>query len=788
MALARRLALLGASLAALTALFIYRARVGLGCGPFFPYPAFTFRNRPDPPFEEFARGRLGIIQPTYSPLYLYVAYRDLAGVGFNASETKTLFPNPTEIPPVQQARSQEWLSAGEPWVLEWFDARKLVPGVDQPPKMRVYKWLTMSQGNNQYYVQFLNCTEDAFRTAAATLRRRVEKFGASSAEVKDWVKAQDRVFANCSGGIEDPWISVQKGAGSAPPVLVIPVAASAAAPTLLRADRAYQIAAANFYAGNYDAARQMFEEIARDPASPWSGLASYLAARALVRKATVVGESGAFNRDTLAEAEARLRKIMADPGLGQIHPAAERLLSYVQIRLHPEDRFHVLAEALLRPKSEKDLPQDVVDFRYLLRKMGWAYRAQVLGPGPGERPHAPIPRADLTDWITAFGSDNPRALEVALEKWRATQSQAWLVASLAKVTPDHPAAPELLKAAEAVGKSSPAYPSVSYHATRLLVESGQAEEGRVRLGNLIALGHSFFPPSSMNLLLAMRMKLARALGEFLKYAPRVPAGYSVEFDEMEGAEGPKNGAVLFDVDAANVLNTQMPLALLKRAAETKTLPANLRREIALAAWVRSVLLNDDAMARGLVPTAAAVVPELKSDLEAYVKAETAGARKFAAALLMLRFPGVQPYVTAGRQRETPLGRIDNYRENWWAAGAPCALYWRYLPSVPEKGPRRKTPPAVSFLSETEKQTAEVEWQKLLNVDMGPDYLSQAVMEWAKRRPDDPRVPEALYHAVRATRYGCTDEKTPELSKAAFQILHQRYPKTSWARMTKYWYE
>jgi hypothetical protein len=35
------------------------------------------------------------------------------------------------------------------------------------------------------------------------------------------------------------------------------------------------------------------------------------------------------------------------------------------------------------------------------------------------------------------------------------------------------------------------------------------------------------------------------------------------------------------------------------------------------------------------------------------------------------------------------------------------------------------------------------------------------MLWDWERPNDPRVPEALHLAVRATRYGCTDDETSQ---------------------------
>ena len=59
---------------------------------------------------------------------------------------------------------------------------------------------------------------------------------------------------------------------------------------LLRQDRAYQIAAANFYTGNYDDAIAGFVAIGKDKASPWSRWGEYLAARAEVRKSASTGQ------------------------------------------------------------------------------------------------------------------------------------------------------------------------------------------------------------------------------------------------------------------------------------------------------------------------------------------------------------------------------------------------------------------------------------------------------------------------------------------------------------------
>jgi hypothetical protein len=62
------------------------------------------------------------------------------------------------------------------------------------------------------------------------------------------------------------------------------------------------------------------------------------------------------------------------------------------------------------------------------------------------------------------------------------------------------------------------------------------------------------------------------------------------------------------------------------------------------------------------------------------------------------------------------------------------------------------------------------------------------VDWARKHPDDPRLPEALHRAVQASRYRCTDANTGKYSKQAFDLLHGQYPKSKWTDRTKYWYK
>src|SRR5206468_11383721 len=116
-----------------------------------------------------------------------------------------------------------------------------------------------------------------------------------------------------------------------------------------------------------------------------------------------------------------------------------------------------------------------------------------------------------------------------------------------------------------------------------------------------------------------------------------------------------------------LFNQAMPLSVRKEAALHPVLPAHLRHALALTTWVEAALLDQVAVAQELAAVVAAQVPELKPYLDAYVAAPSNGAKKFAAVFLILKYPGTRPYVDEGVGRLTPLGQIDNYRNNWWCA-------------------------------------------------------------------------------------------------------------------------
>jgi hypothetical protein len=753
-------ALIALALIASTSLLLPQS--SQACGPFFSDAIFVYTKHPDFPLERFAKGQLGILRPSYARSYLFAAYRNLTNAALSDAEEAAL----------KSLWEDRLTNAGESnddaWIKKWLDARSKVPGLSAPPQLHAFR----NREKPHEYETYLNCQQDAFENAAATLGERIKTFGAENLGVKSWVGAQDLVFANCSEGKH------------------LPADASAEAPDLpplLRADRAYQIAAANFYAGSFDEATQKFDAIARETNSPWHERAGYLAARSMLRKGSFA-EKEEEGRPALVDAEMRLNAVIKDQSVTKSHLAAKRLLNLVHLRLRPEETIHQLAHAIIKKDATVDFKQAVWDYTALFDKF--------VGDESDTTTKHLVPASlrsdELTDWLLTFQDADTGAETHALERWEKTHALPWLVAALTKANGQQPGLDSLLTAANRVDHGSPAFPSLAFHNVRLLMESKRVDAARTALDKILLEDRSRLPISALNQLVGQRLMLAQNLEEFLQNAQRAPAGISddsdgreIPDDEKELESTTKGSKLFFDLDSANIFNQVMPVTVMKNAVQSTTLAANLRRDVTQATFMRAALLDDRESATAAANLLAGMYPETKDFLATYQAAATPEARRFAAAYLTLKFPGLRPYVTAGIGRTTELKEIDSYRDNYWCADSPTALKtWQ----GDEADKPKAAPIAPPEFLKPSQAVALRQAGALAALGTAPNYLCRIAIEWAEKNPTDARAPEALHLAVRSTRYGCTDKETGRWSKAAYDLLHRRYPNTTWAKNTRYWFK
>jgi hypothetical protein len=728
----------------------------LACGPFLT-ELRTVETVVPPHLDQYGRGSLGVVRPHFARRYLVQAYRRFSGQPPLPNAVPSTLPikdpGTPPTPPAEQWQQLRNSLVGEP--------------VDPVGRGRASIPTERSIGN---YESIDNCLSDAFVSAVRTLNARVAQHGRSSAPVRDWIRAQDAVFSNCSA---DP--------------LALPEAAPPSADALTRADRAYQTAAAYFYAMRYDEAVQRFRAIAADSSSAWRPYGRYMAARALIRKATVPEK---VTTEPLLAAEEELRRVLEDPAAASLHGSARGLLDFIAARAHPIDRLRVLTAALTGARTVTD--QQLTDYQRLMDTMVGDTTRFDYAAVPNRA--AIVQSADLSDWILSMQGTGGDAADRAVSRWKQSGSLPWLAAALWKVPAAHAESAALLEAAARVDRSSPAFATLSFLRVRLLAAGGQRDQARAVLATLPVARGDGVEAETLNLLSAERFMLADSMDELLASAPRAILLERVWSWSGRDLAGGALRQPIFDDDAGVVFSLRMPLARLVEAATSATLPDRLRLRVASAAFARAWMLKQDDQALAVAPVLRSLSPSLRADLERFEAAPAAEERRNAGLGLLLRTPGLRASVTGMEDdedyahRQLPRAFDHVFRRNWWCSFAPG-------------GPERRPPdseviallyadgavPYPAFLSADERAENERELSAITALGTAPNYLAGEAVKWAVARPSDVDAAEALAHAVEGTRWGCTDEKTTAASRTAFQTLHRLFPKTEWALKTKYWY-
>jgi hypothetical protein len=733
----------------LTAMLV--GALAIACGPIFPKTVFRYRRHPDFPRTAFLTGDLGVVQPSYARSYLVIAYRYLAGRPLSAVERE-------QVRDYWKDRgSADWDKTATIWMDRWQRARRQVPGGAPPVMSSVGKGrYAFDRSQNSFY---MNCAEDAYRTAYRTLEARGAQFGFASHAVRSWRDAQDAVFANCEGGSR------------------IPAPAEPALPPEIRLDREYQIAAAHFYAQDYSRAESEFQRIAASPDSPWHTIAAYLVARAMAR----AGDP---------KAEAAAESVLADATLAPVH-GMTRVLLHRMIRKGSDAGYlRALARDLAGGREENSFREELWDYTDLYDNLiGYDQWEQFTPPEQvSKRDLSVFSHDDMSEWIFQFQSRDPEAAAYALGRWRQTRSTPWLVAALL-----HAPAPqaELMDAAAKVVPSDPGYVMVNFHRLRLVVDSGGKAAARARLDEILQRP---LPKSAINQFRGLRMRTAPDLAGFLGFAARRPVMLTTDWDEGEVAPNRRlTGQWLLDRDSIKTLNERTPLRLLRDAALSGDVPESSVRDFTLSAFTRAVLLDRDDVGVALAAKLTALGADPSNYLEQYRQAR-GESRRFAGIFYLLHHPESRPYIASGAGRLGRPNTIDAYRDNWWCpVDVAVELNARSMMSETEEplGKREDVDSAawsVAFLSEADRQEAKSELGQIAASGTGPDYLIEQTLTYAKAHPADPRMPEALHYALRSQRYGCVRSGTAKLAETAWRYLWRKYPKSPWTTKTNYFFE
>jgi hypothetical protein len=244
-------------------------------------------------------------------------------------------------------------------------------------------------------------------------------------------------------------------------------------------------------------------------------------------------------------------------------------------------------------------------------------------------------------------------------------------------------------------------------------------------------------------------------------------------------------------------------ALLKRAAWTR----NYARGIANSEKTTTEMLSSNPEIAAAFEAVKTQYPKLK--LERALLLTILRNPRFG---ILVNSPDWADPIETKRERFDSLEDYDPNDKNWWCPlevdrqlGAVRADYDEASGLATIKGYNSS---ALAMVLETDaiskadsvrdvvlKQhpiVKAVDWkevQGLAKAASAPQKLAKDAIRWAKASKADDGAAEALALAVRATRYGCRwHGSVKAYSKPAQELLKAKFPTTSWATQTPYWFD
>ena len=704
------------------------------------------RVMPTASMQQFAAGQLGVLDSSFQDGYLVVAWRVLARKPLSATEIAMLHAALPGAP--QYLGVSNWNAA-----LQAAGAAPEDLSSDSGWSRRV----DVTVDGQQTFFEFDNCNASTEQTALDTLKARIQAHGAiaSSPWVAEWVRGQAAVLSNCAEGAR------------------LPRTLGNDAPEWLRKDRDYQRASALFYSMQYDKARDAFEVIAADKSSPWAEFGQYLAGRSMLRAASL-STTPADRQRFAFEARKRFDAV-ARTGTPRVRTWALQLRALAAIEL---DSDAALAEA----SAELDKPDwgaagpSMLDTLLGQRRPlsitsahgNLAEWLSVIAQAPGSAPTlwaTPAPTkdqaaADLAPLrrracglAVAAGSDNPAAWAVAC-------------AMLADQAADVP--PPVLAWLRKLPAAHPAHATLGYYLLQARMRSlGRLADDqraaarqalRADIDQAIATEAGVYGVDGVNALRLLRVPLAIDAATMLHdLQPQSVAGY-VELYSWKQDEGRHvDTGVVNDPLHAEIVDSMLSVnALARLSAEPGIEPAEAN-SLLLKAWQRSVLLGQAERRKALAAEVSRRVPQWRVAVASVEDAKTSAQARYEWASLAYR-------------------KSEVFDAGWQGLDKPAD------PSRP--------PSLLAWLrpAEVSERAAEIGVKPTMPVES--QALGDAVIEWARSHPKDPRLAADLASVVTQWKYSYHSQGELQYvpqSREAFVLLHKLFPRSQEARETKYFY-
>jgi hypothetical protein len=536
---------------------------------------------------------------------------------------------------------------------------------------------------------------------------------------------------------------------------------------LLAADKEYQEAALAFYNENYSNAAQILWRIYQNPDHPHRGLAVLTLGRLFVRVDNLTYEKELENKNHWAESDYQKNlkatetyyvRVLKDKSLSSVHLELQKMLDYVLYRTDPVKRLiesenAMLAQINARPKDFMRQFKDWDDLIYHQVYIPLRYQKN-LG-------HIDTYIQAINDNTSTFGKfivswyqpDRSSASE-SLSRYREHDNVMWLILAARQATPTTAEWLQIDNEIHKIPPTSPYYETAQYY---LLIQkktdTNQIGDVKKTAESLMAEAYKNHRLLSYNLFATVRESLETDFDSFAPFSLRYPLAekFFIHVGTLIEPYMSQPTIVLqkprLSAKAKGYVNQLPPQEMLVAIQTANQWPQSIRRYALLTAFNKALYQKNVDALDAIAKVAPAIDPSLSNLFSQYpAKSAAKEIKLFQAARISVFLPLVYDSISGGDADEfmdkpiEELMNIDNYHRNW-----------------------------------------------ITKEKCSTKFLMATTLDFMDKYPEN-RDPQLLHEIVNVSRYNdCKDEETTAYSKRAYQMLHNTFPTSTWAKQTKYWY-
>lgn len=556
----------------------------------------------------------------------------------------------------------------------------------------------------------------------------------------------------------------------------------------------YKLAADQYYKGDYDKAIRLFsaiyknkKQINRDKAALSLGW-SYIAKANQQYEIDLKNESNNAENNLIKNlkiAQNYYEKIATDQSLSEVKGEIDKYLDYVLYRTDPVARMTRAGKVMLTTSDSKEFLRNLNDYIPLWYKYFYRYIVYKKEVPEYKEFSQKIRESgdEFSQFLLAWTDLNSNSLDQNLKKYKDTKSPLWLIVSQRQTNPESSQWAYLGEEIKAVAPTSPFYLSSQYY--RLSAQINNIEmktETKSAVSNLILETDKNKQYSAQNLFNSLMLNLSDTIEEKQKYSLMNNLNsYWTFYDSTSWApyyqylnyeNTTKDKVSFISNDMKKILSSTDTEKLNELLSKENIFTPEIKQYLRLVLFTKSALDNQLNISKNMAVLLLKNNPVIAKDLSAFIKAQNTEEQKFLAAKFILDYPEItdvssQSFDEFIQYDVKTIKEIDNHRRNW-AFEDKCAM--RNYPSYYEK------------------------YEEYKNIQINSDDLvvnkiGQIIIDFASSNPNYNSVPQALSQVVDLVHYGsCTDKKSAEYAKRAFQLLHTNYSSSYWAKQTPYWYE